>query len=187
MFALIGAIEKFSIEELDTNHSKNELKGFKSFSLGWNIFKIVKRQTWNRMYTMRMLKTFLSEITTQSKTALSLGIRLIVFKGLRTRRSFRDFSLCPVGVPLLDRRSFTSWFNKLDPKIQLIIWLICTSSSFWDLSGSEMCFQRFRNPISLFTNFYHNLRNCMVEWDKSTRHHSDVHDIPKVTQVWTRM
>lgn len=26
MFALIGAIEKFSIEELDSNHSENELE-----------------------------------------------------------------------------------------------------------------------------------------------------------------
>ena len=49
---------------------------------------------------MRILKTFFSEIITQSKTALRAGTLLIIFNGLNTRSSFIDFSLAPVGVPL---------------------------------------------------------------------------------------
>jgi hypothetical protein len=49
---------------------------------------------------MRMLKTFFNEITTQSKTALSFGTRLIVLRGRKTRKSFKDLSFWPVGVPL---------------------------------------------------------------------------------------
>ena len=49
---------------------------------------------------MRILKTFFSEIITQSNTALRAGTLLIIFSGLNTRSSFIDFSLAPVGVPL---------------------------------------------------------------------------------------
>lgn len=37
-----------------------------------------------------MLKTFLSELTTQSKTALSFGTRLIVLRGRSTRSTLSD-------------------------------------------------------------------------------------------------
>ena len=53
-----------------------------------------------RRYTMRMLKTFLREIMTQSNTALRAGTRLIIFRGRNTRSSFIDFNFAPVGVPL---------------------------------------------------------------------------------------
>ena len=49
---------------------------------------------------MRILKTFFSEIITQSNTAFRAGTLLIIFNGLNTRSSFIDFSLAPVGVPL---------------------------------------------------------------------------------------
>lgn len=39
---------------------------------------------------MRMLKTFLSEVTTQSKTAFSFGTRLMVFRGRSTRSTRND-------------------------------------------------------------------------------------------------
>ena len=35
-----------------------------------------------------MLNTFLSDMRTQSKTAFSFGIRLIVLSGLKSRKSF---------------------------------------------------------------------------------------------------
>lgn len=54
----------------------------------------------NRMYTIRMLKTFFREITTQSNTAFSAGTRFTIFRGRSTRSSFTDFSFWPVGVPL---------------------------------------------------------------------------------------
>lgn len=38
-----------------------------------------------------MLTTFFSEPTTQSKTALSFGTRLMVFSGLNTRSTRNDF------------------------------------------------------------------------------------------------
>ena len=50
-----------------------------------------------------MLKTFLSELTTQSKTAFSLGTLLIVLRGLSTLRTLRDLMVlrfCPVELPL---------------------------------------------------------------------------------------
>ena len=56
--------------------------------------------TWNKIYTMSMLNTFFNEMTTQSKTALSFGTRLIVLRGRNTRKSFNDLSFWPVGVPL---------------------------------------------------------------------------------------
>ena len=52
---------------------------------------------------MRILNTFLRELTTQSNTALSLGTRLIVLSGLRTRSTRRDLivlKFCPVELPL---------------------------------------------------------------------------------------
>ena len=49
---------------------------------------------------MRILNTFFKEIITQSKTAFSFGIRLIVLRGRRTRNNLIDLSFCPVGVPL---------------------------------------------------------------------------------------
>ena len=49
---------------------------------------------------MRILKTFFSEIITQSNTAFKAGTLLIIFNGLNTRSSFIDLSLAPVGVPL---------------------------------------------------------------------------------------
>ena len=39
---------------------------------------------------MRMLNTFFKELTTQSNTALSLGTLLMVFNGLRTRKTLND-------------------------------------------------------------------------------------------------
>ena len=48
-----------------------------------------------------MLKTFLSELMTQSKTALSLGTRLMVFKGRSTRRTRRDFMVARFSPPEL--------------------------------------------------------------------------------------
>ena len=52
---------------------------------------------------MRILKTFFRELTTQSNTALSLGTRFIVFRGLNTLRTRNDFivlKFCPVELPL---------------------------------------------------------------------------------------
>lgn len=37
-----------------------------------------------------MLNTFFSEFTTQSNTAFSFGILLMVFRGRRTRNTLRD-------------------------------------------------------------------------------------------------
>lgn len=42
------------------------------------------------MYTIKMLMTFFSELTTQSNTALSFGTRLMVFSGRNTRRTLSD-------------------------------------------------------------------------------------------------
>lgn len=55
------------------------------------------------MYTIRMLRTFLRELTTQSNTALSLGTRLIVLSGRNTRSTRKDFMVLrfwPVVLPL---------------------------------------------------------------------------------------
>ena len=49
---------------------------------------------------MRILKTFFSEIITQSNTAFKAGTLLIIFKGRNTLNNFIDFSFAPVGVPL---------------------------------------------------------------------------------------
>lgn len=43
------------------------------------------------MYTIRMFITFFNEFTKQSKTALSFGTLLIVFKGLNTLNTRKDF------------------------------------------------------------------------------------------------
>lgn len=58
---------------------------------------------WKRIYTMRMLNTFFSEVTTQSNTAFNLGTLLIVFNGrktLRTRSDLIVLKFCPVELPL---------------------------------------------------------------------------------------
>jgi hypothetical protein len=75
-----------------------------------------------------MLKTFLSEFTTQSNTALSFGTRLIVFKGRKTRRTRRDLmvfnlalrSLTPLPPPssLSPLLFYTHSCHKLIPKLQ---------------------------------------------------------------------
>ena len=52
---------------------------------------------------MRILNTFLSELTTQSNTAFNFGTLLMVFKGRRTRRTRRDLIVLrfwPVELPL---------------------------------------------------------------------------------------
>ena len=52
---------------------------------------------------MRMLKTFLSELMTQSNTALSFGTLLMVFKGLSTRKTLKDLitpKFSPAELPL---------------------------------------------------------------------------------------
>lgn len=46
-----------------------------------------------------MFKTFFREFTTQSNTALSLGSRLMVLRGLRTRRTLRDLMVL-ISFPL---------------------------------------------------------------------------------------
>lgn len=43
------------------------------------------------MYTIRMFITFFNEFTKQSNTALSFGTLLIVFKGLNTLNTRKDF------------------------------------------------------------------------------------------------
>lgn len=56
---------------------------------------------------MSILNTFLSELTTQSNTAFSLGILLIVFSGRKTRSTLKDFMVlkfCPVVDPLTTKR-----------------------------------------------------------------------------------
>ena len=58
---------------------------------------------------MSILNTFLSELTTQSNTAFSLGILLIVFSGRKTRRTLKDLMVlkfCPVVDPLALKRFF---------------------------------------------------------------------------------
>ena len=58
---------------------------------------------------MRMLKTFLRELMTQSKTAFSLGTLLIVFRGRRTLRTLRDFITARFSAPELPlRKTFRS-------------------------------------------------------------------------------
>lgn len=50
-----------------------------------------------------MFTTFFSEPTTQSNTAFSFGILLIVFNGLKTRRTRKDLivaKFCPILPPL---------------------------------------------------------------------------------------
>lgn len=42
------------------------------------------------MYTIRILTTFLSELTTQSNTAFNFGTRFIVFNGRNTRNTRSD-------------------------------------------------------------------------------------------------
>ena len=44
----------------------------------------------NRIYTIRILRTFLRELTTQSKTAFNFGSRFMVFKGRKTRSTLKD-------------------------------------------------------------------------------------------------
>ena len=65
---------------------------------------------------MRILKTFLREIMTQSKTALRAGTLLIILRGRNTRRSFIDFSCAPVGVPL--KKVYLS--NQTNPPLNII-------------------------------------------------------------------
>ena len=50
---------------------------------------------------MRMLKTFLSELITQSNTALSLGTLLMVLRGLSTRSTRKDFITPRFSAPEL--------------------------------------------------------------------------------------
>jgi len=55
------------------------------------------------MYTINMFITFFNEFTTQSKTALSLGTRLIVFNGrntLSTRSDLMVDKFVPTVPPL---------------------------------------------------------------------------------------
>ena len=47
---------------------------------------------------MRILKTFLREMMTQSNTAFNFGILFIVFKGRKTLSSLIAFSRWPVDV-----------------------------------------------------------------------------------------
>ena len=59
---------------------------------------------------MSILNTFLSELTTQSNTAFSLGILLIVFSGRKTRSTLKDFMVlkfCPVVDPLKMKLEFS--------------------------------------------------------------------------------
>lgn len=52
---------------------------------------------------MRMLNTFFKELTTQSKTAFNLGTRLMVLRGLKTRKTRKDLMVLrfwPVELPL---------------------------------------------------------------------------------------
>lgn len=60
------------------------------------------------MYTIKMFITFFKEFTRQSKTAFSLGTRLIVFKGLSTRSTRNDLivdRLWPAELCLWTMRS----------------------------------------------------------------------------------
>ena len=53
---------------------------------------------------MRILKTFLRDMMTQSKTAFNFGMRLIVLRGRSTRNSLIALSFCPVEVLLEKKR-----------------------------------------------------------------------------------
>ncbi len=69
------------------------------------------KMKWNNMYTIKILMTFFKELTTQSKTAFSLGTRLIVFNGRNTLNTLRDlmvprlavadFPFVPVEFPVI--------------------------------------------------------------------------------------
>lgn len=50
------------------------------------------------MYTIRMLNTFFSELTTQSNTAFNFGTRLIVFSGRNTRSTLNDLMVPKLAV-----------------------------------------------------------------------------------------
>lgn len=102
-----------------------------------------------------MLNTFLREITTQSKTALSFGTRLIVFRGLKTLSSLRDLSFWPVGVPLM--------------KIHDIIRRYLSY-------GFES-----ENPFKGKNNG--SLRDGVVKRNKSTWDNCNVHKVPEVPEV----
>lgn len=60
-------------------------------NLPWNnCTAITAKIKWNSMYTINMFMTFFKELTTQSKTALSLGTRLMVFNGRNTLSTRSD-------------------------------------------------------------------------------------------------
>lgn len=53
------------------------------------------------MYTIKIFTTFLSELTTQSKTAFSFGTRFIVFSGRSTRSTRNDLMVDKFWLTLL--------------------------------------------------------------------------------------
>lgn len=86
---------------------------------------------------MRMLMTFFSEFTTQSKTAFNLGTRLIVFKGRRTRSTRNDLIVerfWPALLPLLSGK----WFPGVEEtNHQLALVSIAVYNNFTMYTGQE--------------------------------------------------
>ncbi len=92
-----------------------------------------------------MLSTFLSEITTQSKTALSLGTRLIVFSGRSTLNSFRDLSFWPVGVPLQNDIALVTSIPVWHQCQSRILTPVCDRKR-WGHSSRQWCPWSSRSP-----------------------------------------
>ena len=89
-----------------------------------------------------MLKTFLSELMTQSKTALSLGTRLMVFKGRSTRRTRRDFIVARFSPPELP-------LEEEDKNIQKVIMI------------SRGAFSSFKNNKNKGFFYKHTIKVCI--------------------------
>ena len=113
---------------------------------------------------MRILNTFLSDIITQSNTAFSAGTRLIIFSGRNTRRSFIDFSLAPVGVPLHNKTKSSLVFIKI--------------------LFEDFLFALTSVSVKIKSDSYYLLE---VKGKDSTADHRYIHDIPNISQICARM
>jgi hypothetical protein len=112
------------------------------------------------MYTIKMLMTFFSELTTQSKTAFNFGTRLMVFSGRSTRSTLNDLmvdKLLVISLPPLPL------IEKEEEEAE-------TVNQFVDAMHSKL-----------------DSRKIEANADDCTTHDHCVHEVPKFSQVTSRM
>lgn len=141
---------------------------------------------------MKMLNTFLRELTTQSKTALSFGTRLMVLSGLRTRRTRKDLMVlrfCPVELPLINEKMKTSLRECWSlTERQKLLWHRtlrrhqASSKSLYSrsLDATPSLNQSSRGEKRRACSDSHHVKD---KGNDGANHHQRVHQVPNVAQI----